>query len=579
MEELLTTAVTSLGGEGSYVELSKLRENADVKMYFLRTLFKPPWSDETFTIYFQSRPEKWEFDEKTRGVKLRSELAKQIGAAQQKQRKTAILPEALYTAVLRAGTPRDTVQVIATAKDNELAALPIDTFEALLEALEKPPPLPAETDPNYAVLVSMQAATAAMHVNAQIKCMAAIPGSLEKKGDGLEHLMKYFKLLTEFANTQADPRVGLQKLTTLKELCEAAAGHIRDKGCANVPLKVIYLLCQAAPFHILALAVASLADKGDKEEQRKDIKTCAACLGKIPVQVLEGINQDTLMRLAIACTKSTGIAEECLPMVAKAAGATLPAWSMDDVAKLLFAMAKAKAGTDSAEVNSLYGRAAEAIAGKLTSLTDTQLIKIILALGKVASVKEFLEAAAAEAAGRLEKISVPQRLLLTQGLLPLGGSNASLTKVLDAWAAGSEEEAGGKLTGDQLAKLAQQLAPVAPSHAEFWKVIGGRLVAQKDSLTDAGKASVNAAFPDGGGPDFADKDKLMATVKPKPPKEDKEKSRDDKKKRSRSREERKRSRSRERRNGDDKRDSRRDEKRDDRKRGRSRSRSRDRRRR
>merc|ERR1719343_1127872 len=105
----------------------------------------------------------------------------------------------------------------------------------------------------------------------------------------------------------------------------------------------------------------------------------------------------------------------------------------------------------------------------------------------------------------MPNIPLPLLLLLTQGLLPLGAQNSSVAKIL-----------------------------------AFWKKVGGKLVAQKGSLSDAGKASVLAAFPDGAGPNFPEKDALLVAVKP--PKKDAEKEKD--KKRSRSRDDRPRARSR-----------------------------------
>merc|ERR1712039_750329 len=109
--------------------------------------------------------------------------------------------------------------------------------------------------------------------------------------------------------------------------------------------------------------------------------------------------------------------------------------------------------------------------------------------------------------------------LLTQGLLPLGGGHAALSKVLDFWAAGFNEvsraedlltdsmgaqlvhnrrkdlEAKGQLTADQLAKLAQTVAPKAPDHTSFWKALATRFVGQGEAegvaedLSALGKAS------------------------------------------------------------------------------------------
>merc|ERR1712070_1354251 len=93
-----------------------------------------------------------------------------------------------------------------------------------------------------------------------------------------------------------------------------------------------------------------------------------------------------------------------------------------------------------------------------------------------------------------------QLMLLTQALSPLGGENASYIKILDAWPATGADDTKGQLTADQFAKLAQAVAPVAPTHSGFWDAVGSQLASKSDSLTDAGWASVDAAFPGGEGP-------------------------------------------------------------------------------
>jgi len=525
MEELFAGACSELGGDGNYVALTTLREHAPVKMHFMKTLLKLPWQEETLAIYFQSRSDNWDFNEKLPGVRLRSELTKAIEITNREKRRTAQLPGDLYTAVLKAGNPAAAAGVISSAREAELAALPIDTFEALMTTLDKPP-----DPPNPADMIGTAQFPIALagFVNAQVKVLAAIPASLEKAGKGLSQLMEYFKMIAKFGGAQANQRVAVQRIQTLKELCETAAVLILDKSFVPLSPKAIYVLCEVAPPHVAALAISTLSDQGDQEA----VSACASHFQKIPVPVLEGLPQDTLVRLAVASTKSKAVAQEVLGRVAKAAGATLGVWSMDDVAKLLMAVAKAKAGSDSEEVISLYGRAAEAVAGKLQSVSDTQLIKVVLALSKVASMKDFLEAAAEEAVTRMPKITPQQLLFLTQGFLPLGAGHASLTKMFDFWSL-IPDETPGHLSANQFAKLAQLAAPVAPNCSAFWVTLGRCILAGKGSLTDAGKASLEAAFPDGSGPGFPDKDQVLAIFSKA---KESVKDRDDKKRTSRSRE-------------------------------------------
>lgn len=533
MHEVIVEAVSELGGDSNYVELGKLKAHAKVRSYFRRAFFRPPWEDDTFAMFFQSRPAQWDFDEKSRGVRVLSDVAKQIQEMVRKKRKTAGFPEALYTQILKSGTQQETVQIVANANGGELAAMPADSIEALLESVGKP--LVAD-NPQVAALL------APAHLTAQAKVLAAVPGALEKKGATLGQLMDFYRLVITFGGEQVDPNVAQQKILTLKDLCESAAVLIREKGLGTVSPKVLMLLCQTAPFHIVALALSGLGDKGEGE----DLKACAALLGKIPQQVLEGLSQDTLLQFAVGATKSAAFSEATLGMVAKACATTLPAWGIDDIAKLMLALCKAKSGADSSEVAEVYSRACETLAPKLAEMSVTQLIKVALVLSKVPSCKEFLEMLAADASNRASSIPSPQLLLLTQSILSLGEANASVGKVLEAWVS-SAAESKLNLSADQLAKLAHFVAPVVPSHEGFWKMLGGKIAMEQKALTDAGWASIESAFPEGAGPAFDEKAAVLAAAKArKQPKEDK----GDKKRTDKDRDDRKRSRSREdRRNG------------------------------
>merc|ERR1712150_443083 len=218
-------------------------------------------------------------------------------------------------------------------------------------------------------------------------------------------------------------------------------------------------------------------------------------------------------------------------VVAAAAAIILPAFSMEDASKLLLAVAKTKCGATGKGVANLYARTADVVAPKLKDLSAVQLIKVVLAIGKLPACRPLLEAAATEAVNRVSDIPSAQMILLVQGLLPLGGHPA-LSRILDLWAVSfgeasrlenllgpdqiaarrSELEAKGQLTADQLAKLAQMLGLAMPTHNTFWAALGRRIRDSVDDLTDVGQASLEAAFPNGAGPEFDGKSKLLKAV-------------------------------------------------------------------
>eukprot|EP00434_Breviolum_minutum_P031430 symbB.v1.2.027799.t1/scaffold2881.1/size68116/4 len=353
---VVKTAVEGLSENTNFVPLDKIKGDAKVRSYFRRVLFKPPWENPVWVTYFQSRPTAWEFDERTMGVKIKSELSTQIEATARQKRKTAAFPEALYGAVLRAGTPVETSTVVANAKDSEIAALPIDAIEALLGSLGNKPEEPAAMP---------------KHMDACVKVMAAVPGSLEKKGAALSDIMRFFDMVLKFHPESTDPRLTTQRILTLKELCEASAIQIRSKGVGNTGTKALGLLCSTAPFHIMALVkrvkvmMLRLVPISSREFLLPFLKRYPQSRGLI--LKLTGMRQ--LLKLSEACAKSKAVAETILATVSKACSAALPSWSMDEVSKLLFTLAKVKV-TDSAEMAELYSRAAEVASTNLSSLRN-----------------------------------------------------------------------------------------------------------------------------------------------------------------------------------------------------------------
>lgn len=284
-----------------------------------------------------------------------------------------------------------------------------------------------------------------------------------------------------------------------------------------------------APFPAVVAVVAALGERG---VEGKDMQACAAFVAEAPHASLEALPPPALLRLMVAATKSAALAETALDVVAAAASVILQAFGMDDTSKLLLAAAKTKGGGEG--VSSLFSRAAEVVAPRLRDFSVAQLIKIVLAIGRAPTCRPLLEAAGVEGAGRMPEISQnPVHLvLLVQGLLPLGGSHPILAQILELLTKAFHEasrqenlmgpdlvidrrkelEAKGQLTADHLAKLAQTLARAIPDNRTFWEALGSRLGEMPKSLTSAGHASLEVAFPAGRGPDFEFKTKMFRVV-------------------------------------------------------------------
>eukprot|EP00747_Dinoflagellata_sp_TGD_P168698 gnl/TRDRNA2_/TRDRNA2_195702_c0_seq1.p1 gnl/TRDRNA2_/TRDRNA2_195702_c0~~gnl/TRDRNA2_/TRDRNA2_195702_c0_seq1.p1 ORF type:complete len:502 (-),score=106.00 gnl/TRDRNA2_/TRDRNA2_195702_c0_seq1:50-1525(-) len=472
----------------------------------------------------------------------------------------AIDPLRLYTAILKAANTAETAGAIATALAAEVNGLPVDAFEAVIGALKGPPTVP---DPN--------------HEQAQTKILAGLPRALQKRSAPIPRWIEFHGMIADFGGPQAPAMVVDRRQRTSTELVELIGDKALKDGIKGCSVKALGALCKSSA---LKVSASILTGMGDAAVEHDEVKSCAAHVASQPLQAWSEMPREVLLRLVVAATKSASVAEGVLGAVAAAAAATWQAWPVDDVLKLLLALAKAKGGATG--VDGLFSGAPQVLMPKLPEMSMTQLIKVVLAVGKVSSCKALLEAGAAEAGNKLSEFAPAQLVLLTQGLVALGGDHPQLAKVLDVWATSCEEWVGkGSLTADQLAKLAQLAAPVAPSHASFWAAVGKHLAAKPEALTDAGKASVQAAFPDGAGPDFEGKANLLKTVQPAPKapeKDNRDSKKDSEKDRDRDRD-RRRSRSRsgkkdDRRGGD--RDRSRDRGRDDRDRGRGRDRSRDR---
>jgi len=391
------------------------------------------------------------------------------------------MSDGLYSAILRATSTEETASALAGAPPAEVASLPVDTIEAVMGALAGPP-----ANAKYAI--------------AQSKLLSGLHAALVSAKAPVARLLELYDRTLTFGGPEPDANVGQTRAKTLIDVAELVAAAVRDPT-AGVSLKALGPLCRSAHVAAVASIVASLGEKG------ADLEAVGEYAALVAAQDMSTLPADTLVRLMAGASKSSQVARHCLGPALAAAEAALGSWSMDDVSKLLFGLAKVKdAASNHGE---LLRKAAAAVTPQVGSLSVPQLIKVVLGVSKVEACRPLLEAAATTAADKGADIPTAQLLLLTQGLAPLGGHPA-LTKLLDYWTAGPLAKEEGGLSGDQLAKLAQVLAPTCASHAMLWPALGKRLAAQAKALTPAGQASLAAAFPDGGGPEFAEKADLLA---------------------------------------------------------------------
>ncbi|CAE7233683.1 Dnajb8 [Symbiodinium natans] len=282
---------------------------------------------------------------------------------------------------------------------------------------------------------------------------------------------------------------------------------------ANVASKLRPPLLQRLPLPDLVSIVAALGEQGLKDDLlRPPLQARVAVAGP----GLATVPPSRLLRLATASTRSACIAECALGPVAGAAAQSLESWTAEDVAELMLLVAtSAQNSANSLGAKRLFSRVTEVLTSRLSALSATVLLKVVVAAGAAAAhCRDLLEAAANKAVLKGAEMKPEQVMLLTQGVLPLGGSHPVVIRLLNFWAqllAGSDNKAP-VLPPDDIAQLAMLLSMVAPDHSLVFHVIGTRLQEVSSSLTEAGYASLEAAFPDGAGPAFPGKEQLLAAA-------------------------------------------------------------------
>lgn len=397
----------------------------------------------------------------------------------------------LYGAILRASNTAETAGAIAVAKEEEVRTLPLDTLEAVFGALENPP-----AGSNFA--------------QAQRKLLAGLPGALQKNKASVSRLLQFH---TQVSKLNLEGQVMMDRRSqTASELTELVAEQIGTAGLGTVGLPTVVNLCKTASPAALAAIVAAL---GAKAVEGPEVKELAVQLASLPPAQLGVLPKETLLRLAVAGAHSSVISDEVISATATAATATLASWSLDEISKLLLAVAKGKgvANNGAGGVEGLFSKASEVVRPQLASMSPIQLIKIILGVAGVPAGRPLLEAGAAEAVGRAKELPLAQLLLLTQGLAPLGASSPHIIALAGHWSTGLGNDDVQQLSADQLAKLASLLATLAPTNGEVWAALGRRLAETASSFTAAAIPPLDAAFPSGAGPDFEAKAKVLEALK------------------------------------------------------------------
>jgi len=270
--------------------------------------------------------------------------------------------------------------------------------------------------------------------------------------------------------------------------------------------------------------VAALAEHGiDAELLMAPLQTRVIVSGP----ALAAVAPAQLLRLAKAASSSQVLADCAIGPVAGAAANALARWPVESVAELLLVVATAdgisKPVATTPGSKKLFARVEEFLAPLLESknLELPVLLKVVIGAGAAAGqCRRVLDIAARRAIVHVHDMRLDQAMLLTQGVLPLGGSHPVVVELLNYWTQTMANPKGGIASipePDDIAQLAMLAAMVAPNFTNLFYVIGIRLQETRAKLTEAGRGTLAAAFPGGGGPDFPGKEQLLAILAEKAP--------------------------------------------------------------
>eukprot|EP00434_Breviolum_minutum_P018500 symbB.v1.2.016317.t1/scaffold1148.1/size135353/7 len=151
-------------------------------------------------------------------------------------------------------------------------------------------------------------------------------------------------------------------------------------------------LLQRLPLPDLVSIVAALGEQGLKDDLlRPPLQAKVAVAG--PGLAL--VPPSRLLRLATASQSSSCIAQTALGPVAGAAAQSLESWTAEDVSELMLLVATSGGAENSPGAKRLFSRVTEVLTPRLSALSATVLLKVVVAAGAAAAhCRDLLEAAA-----------------------------------------------------------------------------------------------------------------------------------------------------------------------------------------
>jgi len=496
LEEVLLPAVTAI--QATWVPVSKVREDANVKLYFQDVLQKPLWDIEDFASYFEGHWTQWEYRVEEQCVRARTpseRLGRLLGVARHAD---------------------DIVYAVQEAGD-ELQRIPLQVAVHAIQLLANSAPLTA-TEGGLATVATYDRdsalgkvvgalsgvlSSASEGTSSKLSCMEALRimeqilafGGKAPRNEVCTQRTVAGQVLGEYAArsiAQAALPIQLDQ-ENLFRLLRAPGIAVHDEALApalsatlfNVDLSTLVDaldIATAAHCHGVTDAVAAAALRAlDRAEGADEVAGVLRKLAEVGVRLVDvgaqlGVHASSLgtsaLGVAVAALGSHGIsspglvaAAKCLAAradfsslgfqvllalgvaasknaalepivgaVARSAALSIGVWSTGDLVRLFLALAKTKALLPPADRDALLSKSAAVVGLQIASLGATDLVKLVLAICGWGS-SALLEAAAVEVVRRLSDLPQVQLLLLTQALAQgLGGAHSVLHQVLDFWA-------------------------------------------------------------------------------------------------------------------------------------------------
>lgn len=477
IEEVLLPSVAQHGG--SWLTLRELQKDPNVRLYFQNILGRPVWDLDDFQTYFEGHWSVWEYRAKDQSVRIRppSEKLGQLlkSARTRDDVASAIAGAGAELEQLSMAAAARALQVLADpAKDSDgtditAAVNRVTAQKKMLAAMKGIVTIASQggqTDlslrqlltviDQVSVLCGDQSGSVAIQradaieficdvIVGQIELGTLVAPAFEVTFEDLLRLLRIpymsgrehaLKLVCEPLLAVADSAPLMMMLRDAAAAgCRGVADQVaavllgqlpgmslseavqllQEVAVAGAQLENVAMrtraICSSIDVPELAVLVIALGERGTTSE---DLAVVADCLStKAPFGTLR---PDILLQLAVSATKSASLGPAVSEAVARAAAASIRFWAVGDIIRLLLATVKCKGGSVlPGAMEFLLSQAGAVVIPQLRSLANTDLVKLVLAVGSFGA-SDLLEASAKEVDCRLDSFMPAQRLLVTQAL-------------------------------------------------------------------------------------------------------------------------------------------------------------------